>query len=635
MSMHIESLSTTAGFLQHCPTRFATGLTCIIGARGTCKSTLMESIRFTFERAPDRLNSLLGADPRTDGQAKGIIRATLGTGTVRCSVILHEADSSTALTLEREAGTDPPRIYCEGIREMEADNVLHRIEIYSQGDLQRIADDELSVARLSLIDRPHAADVEKLKAERREAAQKLRDLGPRIRAIRAQIGKRREEVKSAPDLAEQLRRMEEERPKSSPQMETSRRLFERRKKVLAAAKDALAARDEALPPLAALRDTLGRLTTAMAAIEAQEQPDAAAMLDSLGRCAEIARRILELRTELESCPLGDVARALGDTFERLNEQFYRLRQEEQEINEALKKEEVLRKQIEHMEKAEADLKNLERTEADLLRERQALRRQIGDLGNRIYQLRMTEIDRINTDHGDVVYLALQTGSHSPEYIRRLSALLSGSRIRNQEDVAADIAKKIPPTELIDTVEAGNAQRIATVLDRDLGQMTRVVAQLADHEELYELETNVPEDQLQITMYDDGQPKPVESLSKGQKATALLPLILRPLPYPLLFDQPEDDLDNSFIFKSLIQTIQRLKSTRQLIFVTHNANIPVLGGADSVIVMSMKGPKEANAAKCGTVDECKREILDLLEGGAEAFQERERQYADLLPVTKGR
>lgn len=268
-----------------------------------------------------------------------------------------------------------------------------------------------------------------------------------------------------------------------------------------------------------------------------------------------------------------------------------------------------------------------------LKERETQRRKIEDIGDRIYQHRMKEIDRINNDHGDVVYLALQTGSHSREYIDRLSLLLSGSRIRNQDEVATDIAAKIPPTELIDIVEAGNAQRIATLLGRDLGQMTRVVAQLADHQNLYELETNTPEDRLQITMYDNGQPKPVESLSKGQKATALLPLILRPLPYPLLFDQPEDDLDNSFIFKSLIQSVQKLKLVRQLIFVTHNANIPVLGGADSVIVMSMNGPKLANPAKGGTVDECKQEILDLLEGGAEAFVERERKYFDILPALR--
>ena len=109
-------------------------------------------------------------------------------------------------------------------------------------------------------------------------------------------------------------------------------------------------------------------------------------------------------------------------------------------------------------------------------------------------------------------------------------------------------------------------------------MTRVVAQLGDHPDLYDLETELPADRLQVTFFDDGEPKSVETLSKGQRATALLPIILRPLPYPLLFDQPEDDLDNSFVFKSLIATVRRLKSERQLIFVTHNANIPVLGEA---------------------------------------------------------
>jgi ATPase subunit of ABC transporter with duplicated ATPase domains len=105
-------------------------------------------------------------------------------------------------------------------------------------------------------------------------------------------------------------------------------------------------------------------------------------------------------------------------------------------------------------------------------------------------------------------------------------------------------------------------------------MTRVVAHLGDHPGLYELEAQAFEDRLDITMYDAGISKPVETLSEGQKATALLPLILRSAPYPLLFDQPEDDLDNSFIYKSLIKAVRELKCERQLIFVTHNANIPV-------------------------------------------------------------
>jgi hypothetical protein len=254
---------------------------------------------------------------------------------------------------------------------------------------------------------------------------------------------------------------------------------------------------------------------------------------------------------------------------------------------------------------------------------------MAELDNQIYNLRIKEVDAINKEHGEKVCLTLLSDSSSTGYAPLLSSMLSGSRIRSQEEVAVAIAQTFPPAVLIDIVESGNGQRFAEVLDRDLGQMNRVVSHLLDLPDLYKLEIDPPAARLDITMYDDGHPKPVETLSKGQKATALLPLILRPLPYPLLFDQPEDDLDNSLISKSLIKVIQELKLRRQLIFVTHNANIPVLGEADKVVVMSMKSPISANHPISGSVDERKQEILDLLEGGAQAFRERESRYHDLL------
>ncbi len=208
-------------------------------------------------------------------------------------------------------------------------------------------------------------------------------------------------------------------------------------------------------------------------------------------------------------------------------------------------------------------------------------------------------------------------------------MLTGSRIRDQKEVAEDLAKRITPSNLIDLVEASDVHQLADILDRDLGQMTRVVSQLGDHDQLYDLEAEIPEDRLAITLYDGGVPKPIESLSKGQKATALLPLILRPSSHPLIIDQPEDDLDNSFIFRSLVQTAYALKEERQIIFVTHNANIPVLGEAEQVIVMGMATPKSAKPPLDGSVDERKQEILDLLEGGAQAFEERHKRYAELL------
>ena len=131
------------------------------------------------------------------------------------------------------------------------------------------------------------------------------------------------------------------------------------------------------------------------------------------------------------------------------------------------------------------------------------------------------------------------------------------------------------------------------------------------------------------MYDRETPKQINQLSKGQMATALLPLILRPAPYPLVFDQPEDDLDNSFIYRTLVEQIQSLKQQRQLIFVTHNANIPVLGEADLVVVMEMDTPVQAKCPTAGSVDAVKSHILDLLEGGSEAFRRRQQKYDSLL------
>jgi hypothetical protein len=79
----------------------------------------------------------------------------------------------------------------------------------------------------------------------------------------------------------------------------------------------------------------------------------------------------------------------------------------------------------------------------------------------------------------------------------------------------------------------------------------------------------------------------------------------------------------------VQIVRDLKQQRQLIFVTHNANIPVLGEADAVIVMRMESPVKAAPPLVGSVDEVKEHILTLLEGGKDAFQRRQQQYADLL------
>ena len=630
MSTYLKKVSTSAGFLEACPVEFGRGLTCVIGARGTCKSTLIESIRFAFETDRARVATLVRDESVGDQSLPtfGIIKATLRAGSVRCELERADNGSEHEVTLEREVGGQP-RIFLDGVREHTSHDLLGEIEVFSQGDLQRIAEDDNDELRLALIDRPNRSPVAKLNTERRETAEALSRLGPELRVVRGRLSTLDHEVTQLDPARSQLDRLTKAAPVASPELEAERQGHERRQRVLGALKSAEAERRGLANRLAGVRASAHQLAESVATIT-EDSGDTLA--DEMSPLEELLGAVGELTTvteKIDSISLTRLIKDLERRFEDASERYYQLRQQEQAVNESLKQQHVLKRQVEHLEQLRSQAEGERKRESDLLNERRKLRGKLRQIDDQLYDLRIAEIDSINDEHGDTVQLTLSSSSNTRAYADHLRELLKGSRIHAQEEVARSIVDRLEPSTLIDLAEAGDAHQLADLLGRDLGQMTRIVAQLGDHDDLYDLETELPANRLEVTFFDDGEPKPVETLSKGQRATALLPIILRPLPYPLLFDQPEDDLDNSFVFKSLVATVRQLKSKRQLIFVTHNANIPVLGEAERIVVMSMKGPKSAAPALTGSVDGRKQEILNLLEGGAEAFAKRERYYGELL------
>jgi hypothetical protein len=628
MPTRIRSLVTTDGFLKHAPIQFADGLTCIIGARGTCKSTIVESLRFAFDCDSKRVSQLI-ENPKgsaDSSSSQGLIRATLAGGIARCEVVRSEPSGPVVLSIERDLET-APRVYREGIKELSDLSILHSVEIYSQGELQMIAErDDL---RLDLIDRPNKAAVATLKEQRQWAAVRLKVLGQEIRTKRTEIEGRRVEVSGLELLRAQLVAVQAERPTLSRELDFEREAYLKRKSFLERLQRVIEERDNIVHTLfAALstRPAIHSLRNEALSIELSAADPLITKLELfdsfLGKTSD------ELEAMLSQDDVATLSEIRNSAEER-NGAYYRLRQEQQEVNDLLKREDILRQQVAHLEKLQKELEQLQEDEQVLVQERGACRTRIRDFSDRIYRLRLQQVEQINNQHSDVVVLTLEQGTRSFAYSEGLSRLLQGSRLRNQVEVVRDLAQKVRPSDLIDIVESSDAQRLSSVLSRDLGQMARLITFLMDSQDLYALEGIIPEDGLEITMYDGDTPKPVNQLSRGQMATALLPLILRPADYPLVFDQPEDDLDNRFIFTTLVEQIRRLKLERQMIFVTHNANIPVLGEADSVVVMRMDNPTQAAAPTTGTVDEVKHDILNLLEGGAEAFTKRQLKYGDLL------
>ena len=121
---------------------------------------------------------------------------------------------------------------------------------------------------------------------------------------------------------------------------------------------------------------------------------------------------------------------------------------------------------------------------------------------------------------------------------------------------------------------------------------------------------------------------IDQLSKGQRATALLLLLLGASTAPLIIDQPEDDLDNRFVYEGIVAKLRELKGSRQIIASTHNANVPVLGDAELIVALEGDGHHGWPMADgIGSLDDqpIRKLAEDLLEGGPAAFNARHHLY----------
>ena len=125
-------------------------------------------------------------------------------------------------------------------------------------------------------------------------------------------------------------------------------------------------------------------------------------------------------------------------------------------------------------------------------------------------------------------------------------------------------------------------------------------------------------------------KDLNKVSAGQKGTVYLKMKLATSAFskPIIFDQPEDDLDNGFIVEDLIELFKELKKYRQVIIVTHNANLVVNADAEQVIVATNDHGKLSYIS--GSLEDSiiNSEICKILEGGDTAFNNRRSKYQNV-------
>lgn len=628
----IRSLEVTGGFLLGIKMDFSDGLNCVIGGRGTGKTTVLEALRFALDRMPNETVDR----KRHDGLEK-LLQANLGTGSIKLEL---ETADGILYSVARAFGETPLVTNADGKPvDIRIGNDMHfGIDIYSQNQIEDIANSDYF--QLQLIDKFIQKPLDELERKIRDATSRLETNGQKILEYKKIIGDQTEATRELPDITEKIRGFEN--ADGGGQSEEMRKghegksLREREVKLV----DSLGA---------SYQHSSGALSTA--AIDVKRRfADAIGQdfsmspnRDVIAKVKEDAQLALERMQSNIDAAVGvlssaeaalELSKSVLGGLHALQEQGYRalLDKDEKERAKGLERT--------SLEQRYSDLKAKEKILAEakanletVYKERDSFRAQLSDLRDQRYRLRVGVADRLNQRLKPMIRIQVNQFGNRDEYRNVLNQAMKGSGLR-YASIVERAADRLAPVEFASTIQREDHATLVRELDIDADRATRLIIQLKDKPEIFAIETVELRDRPVLELKDGEDYKDSASLSTGQKCTTILPILLVESERPLLIDQPEDNLDNAFIFETVVQSIKGASQNRQLIFVTHNPNIPVLGDASRVFALSSTG-RAATVANAGTVDDLAQEIVTILEGGYAAFEARRERYGRPVPKTKAK
>lgn len=612
----IREISWTGGFLDGVTIPISPDLTTLIGGRGTGKSTVVESLRYALNIEP------IGTDAKRDHD-------TIVTGVLRSGTTVRVDVETTTPTLQRftieRSVPNPPVVRDSSgtATSLMPSDVVGMVEIFGQHELAELAHDKSSVARmlqrfagstgpdpdyiqLRNTLRDNRSKLARAEKDRDDLEAELADI-PRLEQHAAQY--------TATDLPTRLKELR--------QLDTDEGVFTEGAERLAAVRGAVT-------PLSEI-ESIAALTAAIPNIDASPQKE---MLERVSASAtKLHGKMMEffaaLTTALDEAE-QEVASAKAD---------WAAATDPQRDGHA----EVLRKLVEDGHDPDKYLTTTKALEALKAKEQ----RRPG-IASRITTLQaertnfLGQLAIIETSRSDELNAAIRQANRATNGVVVVRPIASPDRkpiksvverhvkgARTQIMAAIDVDNFSPRT-FVAAVRSGTGE-----LEKQFGvrgaQATNLIG--AGEKVLRELEElsvgQAVDVRLDISAGTGSRElRSLDELSKGQRATALLLLLLGASEAPLVIDQPEDDLDNRFVYDGIVQRLRELKGTRQIIASTHNANVPVLGDAELIVALEGDGQHGWPVVNgIGSLDDASIRALaeSLLEGGPAAFNARQHLY----------
>lgn len=618
----LVAIAWEGGFLDGQSIHFNPNLNVLIGGRGTGKSTVVESIR-----------AALGLDPIGEEAAQahqGVVRHVLKSGTKVSLLARAHRPAVREYRIERTIPNPPIVKDCDGrVSNLSPEEVLPRIEVFGQHEISELTRDGSKLTRL--LDRFLEPDS--------SLSRRKEDLRRKLEKNRRSLLDAREEMERIDDRLAALPGIEETLKKYK-----DAGLEDRLKE------QSLIVREDRL--LASIPGRVASFRECLSTLEGEVPID----------------RVFLSPKALEDLPGREILERLNPVLERLDTEVKRIRDElaaalqrfDQGVSEVRAEWEARRKEVQA--EYEKILRELQKSRVDG-EEFIRLRKQIEEL--RPLRERRDQVGRLEGEHADKrLRLLADWEDLKAEEFRRLDGAAKKVRQALKGRVQVEVTAAGDREELFRLLRDEVGGRLSEAIDALRGQpdlsLPAFVAACrsgpdalstafgmppaqasrlaqADPEVLMKIEElDLPATtsiQLNTAAAEDPPAwQPLEDLSKGQKATAVLLLLLLESDAPLIVDQPEDDLDNRFITEGVVPRMREEKQRRQFLFSTHNANIPVLGDAELIVGLSASGEADHGRARIdpthmGSIDaQPVRELVEeILEGGKDAFERRRRKY----------
>lgn len=620
---HAEFLAMTweGGFLGDTSVHFSGNLNVLVGGRGTGKSTMIESMRYA-----------LGLDPLGEEARKaheGVIRHVLRSGTKVSLLIRSHKPSQRCYTIERSV-PNPPIVKDEAgeVLTLSPRDVMPGVEVFGQHEISELTKsrDKLTLLLERFVERD--PNLSGRKAKLRLELERSRS---RIIDVRREAKALDERLAALPGLEETQKRFQEagleERLKEKSLLIREERVF--------------ANVAERLESIRTFRSDLAGglpLDTAFVSQKALEGlPNAAILVEIEAILATLSTKLMVTADQLAKL-LAETDNALANTKARWTEKRKVIEETYEKLLRELQKSKIdgaefirLRQQIEELRPMRDKKVALKGSLTTHEAHRRKLLSEWEDIKASEYREIQSAAKKVSRKLRERVRVEVtMAGNRDPleQLLREVGGNLNAAldRLRMLEQLSLpDFAQRCREGKeaLMQHygLPAGSAERIAQA---DLDLVMRI-------EELdLPATTNI-----ELNTAPDGDPptwQTLEALSTGQKATAVLLLLLLESEAPLVVDQPEDDLDNRFITEGVVPIMRQEKGRRQFVFSTHNANIPVLGDAELILGLAASGEGKEGHAKIarehmGSIDSkpvCEL-VEEILEGGKDAFEMRRSKY----------